>query len=83
MQNIAGRRGVSQAQIGLAWLLHREGVTSPIVGATKLHHLEEACAAVEVTLTDAEIEEIAEPYEPHSVVGVEVTPPKPVSERSS
>ena len=76
VQRVAQRRGVPQAQIGLAWLLHQEGVTAPIVGATKIRHLEEACAAVDLTLEPEEIGEIAEPYEPHPIVGVEVTLPK-------
>lgn len=82
VQAVAERRGVSQAQIGLAWLLHQPGVTAPIVGATKLHHMEEACAAVDLQLSDQEIAEIAEPYEPHPVVGVQVSAPKPASQRT-
>ncbi len=49
--DLAGQRGVSPAQIALAWLLHQPGVTSPIIGASKMHHLEEALAALEIELS--------------------------------
>src|SRR5262249_42652093 len=68
---IAKARGIPRAQIALAWLLHKPAVTAPIVGATKSHHLEEAVAAVEVKLSDAEIEMLEAPYVPHRVVGFE------------
>src|SRR5438034_10842701 len=68
---IAKVREIPRAQIALAWLLHKPAVTAPIVGATKLHHLEEAAAALEVTLSDAEIEAIEKPYVPHRVAGFE------------
>jgi aryl-alcohol dehydrogenase-like predicted oxidoreductase len=66
---IAKGRGVTPAQIALAWLLHKPGVTSPIVGATKLNHLEDAAAALTVTLSPQEILSLEEPYVTHSVVG--------------
>ena len=66
---IAGKRGVSNAQIALAWLLHQPGVTSPIVGASKAQHLEEAIAAVNLKLSDEELAALAEPYRPHPVLG--------------
>src|SRR5438045_3146668 len=66
---IAKARGVPRAQIALAWLLHKPAVTAPIVGATKLHHLEEAAAAPEVKLSDSEIEALEEPYVPHPIAG--------------
>jgi 1-deoxyxylulose-5-phosphate synthase len=66
---VAAERGVSTAQVGLAWLLHKPGVTAPIVGATKLEHLEDALAAEQLSLSDAEIERLEEPYVPHAVVG--------------
>ena len=66
---IAEARGISRAEIALAWLLHKPAVTAPIVGATKLHHLEEAVAAVDVKLSDAEIDALEAPYVPHPIAG--------------
>ena len=66
---IAEARGVPRAQIALAWLLQKQGVTSPIVGATKPHHLEDAVAALELTLSAEEIVSLEEPYVPHPVLG--------------
>jgi aryl-alcohol dehydrogenase-like predicted oxidoreductase len=66
---IASGRGVSPAQVALAWLLHKPGVTAPIVGATKLEHLEDALAAEQLTLPDEEIARLEEPYVPHAVSG--------------
>jgi aryl-alcohol dehydrogenase-like predicted oxidoreductase len=62
-------RGVSSALVALAWLLHRPGVTAPIVGATKLEHLEDALAAEQLSLSDEEITRLEERYVPHAVVG--------------
>jgi aryl-alcohol dehydrogenase (NADP+) len=55
--------------VALAWLLHKPVVTSPIVGATKQAHLQDAIDAVDLTLTDDEIRALEEPYRPHDVVG--------------
>jgi 1-deoxyxylulose-5-phosphate synthase len=66
---VAAERGVAPAQVALAWLLHRPGVTAPIVGATKLGHFEDALAAEQLTLSDAEMKRLEEPYEPHPVLG--------------
>jgi aryl-alcohol dehydrogenase-like predicted oxidoreductase len=66
---VAAQRGVPPAQIALAWLLHRPGVTAPIVGATKLQHLQDALAAETLTLSDEEIARVEEPYVPHPVLG--------------
>jgi aryl-alcohol dehydrogenase-like predicted oxidoreductase len=66
---MASERGVSTAQVALAWLLHKPGVTAPIVGATKLEHLEDALAAEQLSLDEAEIERLEERYVPHAVVG--------------
>ena len=65
---LAKKRGVSMTEISLAWLLTK--VTSPVVGATKLHHVEGAVNAVNLTLTDDEIVFLEEPYVPHKLVGV-------------
>ncbi|URN93768.1 MAG: aldo/keto reductase [Candidatus Pristimantibacillus lignocellulolyticus] len=66
---IAENRGVPRAQIALAWLLQNEPVTSPIIGATKSTHLEEAVAALSIKLTAEEVAVLEEPYVPHPVVG--------------
>jgi aryl-alcohol dehydrogenase-like predicted oxidoreductase len=66
---VADARGVPSAQVALAWLLHKPGVTAPIVGATKLGHLEDALAAVELTLSPEEIERLEERYQPHAIAG--------------
>src|SRR5215211_2515614 len=69
VDEVAKRRGVSRAQIALAWVAHQSEVTSPIVGATKPHHLDDAVAAIELELTDDEVAELEAPYEPHEVAG--------------
>jgi 1-deoxyxylulose-5-phosphate synthase len=69
---VAAERGVSAAQVALAWLLHKPGVTAPIVGATKLAHVEDALAAEQLALTDDEIRRLEEPYVPHPVSGIEL-----------
>ena len=66
---VAARRGLPRAQIALAWLLGRPGVTSPIVGATKPGQLADAVAALSVKLTPDEVAELEAPYEPHPVLG--------------
>jgi aryl-alcohol dehydrogenase-like predicted oxidoreductase len=66
---IAAKRGVPTAQIALAWLLHRPGVTAPIIGATKLQHLHDALAAEQLSLDPEEIERLADAYQPHPVAG--------------
>jgi aryl-alcohol dehydrogenase-like predicted oxidoreductase len=67
--SVAEQRGIPRAQIALAWLLSRPGVTSPIVGATKPHHLEDAVAALSVPLSKEEIAALEAPYIPHPVLG--------------
>ena len=68
---IAKARGIPHAQIALAWLLHKPAVTAPIIGATKPDHLEDAVAAHDVKLSDAEIEALEAPYVPHPIAGFE------------
>jgi aryl-alcohol dehydrogenase-like predicted oxidoreductase len=68
---IAKERHIPRAQVALAWLLHKPVVTAPIVGATKSQHLDEAVAAVNVKLSDAEIEELETSYVPHRIAGFE------------
>jgi len=69
---IAGRRGVPRAQVALAWLLQKPGVTSPIVGATRPQHLTDAVAALALRLTSDEVHQLEAPYRPHAVVGIAV-----------
>jgi 1-deoxyxylulose-5-phosphate synthase len=69
VRSVAGERGLPAAQIALAWLLGRPGVTAPIVGATKLAHVEDAVAAVDVTLDAEEVARLEAPYRPHRVLG--------------
>ncbi len=64
--------GVSPAQMALAWLLHKPGVTAPIVGATKLEQLEDALAAEELSLSEEQIAQLEEPYAPHPVSGIDL-----------
>jgi aryl-alcohol dehydrogenase (NADP+) len=66
---VARRRGVSNAQVALAWVLQQPGVTAPVVGASKMPHLEDAVAALEVKLDDTELKALAEPYQPHRILG--------------
>jgi aryl-alcohol dehydrogenase-like predicted oxidoreductase len=70
--DVAAERGVSSAQVALSWLLHQPGVTTPIVGATRLEHLEDALAAEQLTLSEDEIARLEEPYVPHPVSGIEL-----------
>jgi aryl-alcohol dehydrogenase-like predicted oxidoreductase len=66
---VADGRGLPRAQVALAWLLGNHSVTSPIVGVTKPHHLEDAVAALSIKLTPEEVERLEEPYVPHPVLG--------------
>ena len=66
---VARDRGVKPAQIALAWVLSRPGITAPIIGASKLHQLDEAVAASSIVLTDEEARRLEEPYLPHKVLG--------------
>lgn len=66
---IAEKRGVPRAQIALAWVLQKDSVTAPIIGATKMSHLEDAVSALEVKLSPEEITFLEEPYVPHPIVG--------------
>jgi aryl-alcohol dehydrogenase (NADP+) len=66
---LATRHGVSTAQIALAWLLHKPGLTAPIIGASKMYQLDEAIAAVNIKLSADEIKSLEEAYQPHRVLG--------------
>jgi 1-deoxyxylulose-5-phosphate synthase len=66
---LAQQRGVSNAQIALAWILHRPGITAPIIGASKMYQLDEAIAALDIKLSSEEIAALEQPYVPHPVLG--------------
>jgi aryl-alcohol dehydrogenase-like predicted oxidoreductase len=66
---VAKARRLPNAQIALAWVLSKPVITAPIIGATKLHHLEDAVAALFVKLTESEIQRLEEGYQPHPVLG--------------
>ena len=68
---VAKERNVSRAQVALAWLLQKQEVTSPIIGASKPHHLEDAVAALSLDLSDEEVDALEAPYVPHPVAGHE------------
>ena len=65
----AQAKGVSRAQVALAWLLSKPNLTAPIIGTTKLSHLEDAVGAVDITLTADEIAMLEAPYRPHPILG--------------
>lgn len=67
--DLAERLEVKPAQIALAWLLHQEGVTAPIIGASKMFHLEDAVAALDIELTENDFVYLEEPYQPHPILG--------------
>jgi len=69
LAEVAAARGAPPAQVALAWLLSRPAVTAPIIGATRLGHISDALAAVQLTLTEEELRRLEEPYLPHPVLG--------------
>jgi 1-deoxyxylulose-5-phosphate synthase len=71
VQTLAAARGVPPARIALAWMLHKPGITAPIVGASKPQHIEDAVGALSIKLTAEEIKTLEEPYIPHPVAGHE------------
>ena len=68
-KKVAEGRGIPRAQVALSWVAHRPGVTAPIVGASKPHHLDDAVAAIDLVLTDEETALLEEAYGPHPVAG--------------
>jgi len=66
---VAQARGVNNAQVALAWVLQQPGVTSALIGASKMRHLDDAVAATGLRLDDAELKSLAEPYQPHRILG--------------
>ncbi|MDB4900840.1 MAG: aldo/keto reductase [Mucilaginibacter sp.] len=71
LTEIADKKGLPNAQVALAWMLSKPGITSPIIGASKPGHLEDAVAALSVKLSDEEIKQLEELYQPHPVLGFE------------
>ena len=69
ISEVAKKRGVSNAQVALAWVLHQPGITSPIVGASKLAQLDELVAALELKLDADELKSLSELYQPHRIIG--------------
>jgi aryl-alcohol dehydrogenase (NADP+) len=69
VSEIAKKRAVPNAEVALAWILAQPGVTAPIIGASKTHHLEDAVSALKLKLTDEELRSLEEPYVPHAVLG--------------
>ena len=69
LSELASQRGESNAKIAYAWLLHQPGLAAPIVGASKIAHIEEAAAATRVKLSEDEIERLGSSYKPHTVLG--------------
>jgi aryl-alcohol dehydrogenase-like predicted oxidoreductase len=67
VESLAKARGVPMAQIAMAWLLHKDGITSPIIGATKVKHIEDAVAAVDLRLSPEEIAQLEAPYQSRPV----------------
>ncbi|MGF1623483.1 MAG: aldo/keto reductase, partial [Alphaproteobacteria bacterium] len=66
---VARARGLPRAQVALAWVLQKPEITSPIVGSTRPHHIDDAVAAVSLRLTPEEIQALEAPYVPHPVLG--------------
>ena len=66
---IAKERGVSASQIALAWVLNKPYISSPIMGATKMDHLDQAIVALDIKLSEDEVKRLEEPYKPHPILG--------------
>jgi aryl-alcohol dehydrogenase-like predicted oxidoreductase len=66
---LAEKHGVPRVHIAIAWLLQKQPVTAPIIGATKISHLEDAAGGLAIKLTQEEVAYLEEPYVPHSIVG--------------
>jgi aryl-alcohol dehydrogenase (NADP+) len=69
ISEVAEARGVKNAQVALAWILGKPGVSAPIIGASKMYQLEDAIAAMEIELTADEVKKLEDGYEPHPVLG--------------
>ena len=71
LTEVAKKIGKPNTQVALAWLLAKPGVTSPIIGTTKLSHLDDAVAALDLKLTEDDMKALEQPYQPHPVIGIE------------
>ena len=69
VENMAKETGIKPAQIALAWILQRAGITAPIIGASKTHHINDAVAALDVELSAEQVEQLEAPYKPHPILG--------------
>jgi aryl-alcohol dehydrogenase (NADP+) len=69
LTEIATKRGVQNSQVALAWILAKPGVSAPIIGASKMDHLDQALEALKIRLDEGELKALEEPYEPHPVLG--------------
>jgi len=76
VEHIARERGVTPSQVACAWILQAPGVTAPIIGATKLSHLKEAIAAVDIKLSADEVQAVEKPYQPHPILGHQQPDPR-------
>ena len=66
---VAERHGVKPAQVALAWMLQKPGVTAPIIGASKMYQLDDAVAALDIVLSAEDVAYLEEPYQPHGILG--------------
>ena len=66
---VAKQRGVSASQVALAWLLNKPHITAPIIGATKMDHLNQAITALDIQLSEDEVKQLEEHYKPHPILG--------------
>jgi aryl-alcohol dehydrogenase-like predicted oxidoreductase len=69
LSDVAEARGLPMAQVAIAWMLSKPGITAPIIGATKPHNLDDAVAALSVQLAPEEIQQLEEAYQPHPILG--------------
>ena len=69
VKSVAEKRGVSRAQVALAWVLQKPGITAPIIGTSKMRHLEDAVATLSLVLSGEEVAFLEEPYVPHNTAG--------------
>jgi aryl-alcohol dehydrogenase-like predicted oxidoreductase len=70
VRGVAKELGIQPSEVALAWLLQKPGVAAPIVGATKIEHLESAVRSLDVVLTEEQIRTVEAPYQPHAVRGI-------------
>jgi len=69
IEELAMEKGIKPAQIALAWLFHKKHITAPILGATRVEHVEEAVEALDIKLSSTDMERLEEPYKPHPILG--------------